>query len=81
MVAFGMVDGFTMSSTADLGSYFYLSRGFLASQTNVLSDGTTYFGGTSGTLYTSYASSSLVCMVPRQVRTLALSGYRAVLDF
>jgi hypothetical protein len=73
IIALGMVGGLMFSSTADLGSYFYVSRDFLDWKSNLLTDSTTYYDGEDGILYSTYASSSLVCVVPRQVLSFPVS--------
>ena len=52
---------------ADLGPYFYLSRNYVTGTSSTSSDRTTSYGGENNVLYNAFASTDLVCFVPRNI--------------
>jgi hypothetical protein len=67
ILAMGMIGGTLLSTNADLGSYFYLSRFFVLGNATASSDSSFLSGGETDMLYTATTSTELVCMIPRNV--------------
>ncbi len=67
ILAMGMLGVTFLSTNADLGSHFYLSRFFVLGDATASSDDTFLSGGEAGHLYTAVSSAELACMIPRNI--------------